>query len=150
MVGGGLTPSTRIGNEIRCTSLELRGYVFVNNLFTVVQKSDLYRVPMFRMIVFWDKSPNGQLPDIVGNTAINEEDALLDNTAGSDYIFLPYSRSTATRFKILHDKVYRFPQPTTVLSGGFTDPNPVVNTVVPHVYIQKEDQIITCNKIFWT
>lgn len=134
----GIGATNRIGNEIRCTSLEIRGYVFINNLQTVVQKSDLYRVPMIRMIVFWDKSPNGQMPDIIGNTLINEEDCLLDNTNGADPIFCPYSRSTATRFRILYDKTYRFPQPTVVVSGGYVNPNPVVNTVVPHVYIQKK------------
>lgn len=137
-VGSGIAQTERDGNEIRCTSLEIRGYAFINNLLTVVQKSDLYRVPLLRMIVFWDSSPNNDMPQVIGNSTATEDDSLLDNTNNIDPVFLPYNRNTNGRFRILYDKTYRFPQSTYVMSRGYDDPNPVVNTVVPHIVINKK------------
>lgn len=136
-IGSGITQTERDGNEVRCTSLEIRGYAYVNNLVIVNQKSDLYRVPLLRMIVFWDSSPNGALPDLIGNSIATEDDSLLDNTDGADPVFLPYNRNTIGRFRVLYDKTYRFPQSPHVMSGGYADTNPIVNLVVPHVVINK-------------
>lgn len=136
-VGSGISQVERDGNEIRCTSLEIRGYAFINNLETVVQKSDLYRVPLLRMLVFWDRSPNNDMPQLIGNSTATEDDSVLDNTDGADPVFLPYNRNTIDRFRVLYDKTFRFPQSPYVISGGYGEGKPDVNTVVPHLVINK-------------
>ena len=58
---------------------------------------------------------------------------MLDKATGADTIFCPYNRSTRNRFKILYDKVYKFPVQPLITTGGM-EPN--YTEVLPNRYVQ--------------
>lgn len=123
----------RIGNEIYPTSIQFRGFAYINNL-EEVNLDDALRAPFLRMIIFWDKGANGANPLIIGNSE-NGDESLLDltNSAASP-IWAPYSHSTATRFKILYDETIHFTPSSEVyrVSGEDT----LSDASVPNRFLQ--------------
>ena len=103
----GTSAIDRIGSSVTATSLTFRGFMYVPNLQTIVKEEDLSRVPLVRMIIFWDESAR-DVPAIYGSPFSSQE-TLLDKSSGADTVFCPYNRSTRNRFKILYDKTYKFP-----------------------------------------
>lgn len=83
----GDTNITRNADETMFTSLQLRGYV--------VSDTDQVNGIICRVIVFWDKHPNGVAP-----TAAN----LLDNSVITLLVNSPYNSDFYKRFKILYDR----------------------------------------------
>ena len=106
----------RIGSAVTATSLSFRGFMYVPNLQTITKEEDLSRVPLVRMIVFWDESAR-DVPVIQGAPSSSQE-TLLDNSSGADTVFCPYNRSTRNRFKILYDKTFKFPVTPIITTGG--------------------------------
>lgn len=122
----------RIGNEIYPTSVQYRGFIYINNLEATVF-NDVVRAPFIRVIIFWDKMPNGEVPVIVGNSAAGAETLLDVTIGGASPIWAPYNHSTATRFKILSDKTYRFNPSSTAYYGG--DVDPTFASAVPNQFL---------------
>ena len=127
----GTSSIDRIGSSVTATSLSFRGFLYVPNLQTIENEDDLSRVPLVRMIIFWDESAR-DVPGIYGNPFASQE-TLLDKATGADTIFCPYNRSTRNRFKILYDKVYKFPVQPLITTGGM-EPN--YTEVLPNRYVQ--------------
>lgn len=123
---------TRIGGDVTATSLSFRGFTYVPNLQGVTGNENLSRIPFLRMIIFWDQNATNN-PTILGS-AITGSESLLDNTGGGDAVFLPYNRSTRSRFKILYDKTYKYPVSPFNTSGG--NDNPFDTSILPHRLIQ--------------
>ena len=126
----GTSVINRIGSAVTATSLTFRGFMYVPNLQTIDKEEDL-RIPLVRMIIFWDESAR-DVPTIYGSPFSSQE-SLLDKTSGADTVFCPYNRSTHNRFKILYDKTYKFPISPIVTTGG---ENPTYTNVLPHRVIQ--------------
>ena len=105
--------------------------MYVPNLQTIEKEEDLSRVPLVRMIIFWDESAR-DIPTIYGSPFSSQE-TLLDKSSGADTVLCPYNRSTRNRFKILYDKTYKFPISPIVTTGGET---PAYTNVLPHRVIQ--------------
>ena len=120
----------RIGSAVTATSLSFRGFMYVPNLQTITKEEDLSRVPLVRMIIFWDESAR-DVPNILGS-AFSSQETLLDNTSGADGVFCPYNRSTRGRFKILYDKTFKFPVTPLVTTGGLvvSETNVLPNRVI--------------------
>ena len=112
----GTSAIERIGSAVTATSLSFRGYMYVPNLQTITNEDDLSRVPLVRMIIFWDESAR-DVPAIYGSPFSSQE-SLLDNSSGADIVFCPYNRSTRNRFKILYDKTFKFPVTPIITTGG--------------------------------
>ena len=127
----GTSAIDRIGSAVTATSLTFRGFMYVPNLLTIEKEEDLSRVPLVRMIIFWDESAR-DVPTIYGSPFSSQE-SLLDKSSGADTVFCPYNRSTRNRFKILYDKTYKFPISPIITTGGV---NPTYTNVLPHRVIQ--------------
>lgn len=83
----GTTETTRLGEEIKPTSLQLRGTIFGT---TSATQADFE----VRIIVFWDRQSNGVAP-----TAAQ----LLDLTTITQAYHAPYNRDYQERFTVLWD-----------------------------------------------
>ena len=127
----GTSAIERIGSTVTATSLSFRGFMYVPNLQTIENEDDLSRVPLVRMIIFWDESAR-DVPVIMGSPFSSQE-TLLDNGTTADSVFCPYNRSTRNRFKILYDKVYKFPVQPLITTGGM---EPTYTEVLPNRYVQ--------------
>ena len=127
----GTSAIDRIGSSVTATSLSFRGFLYVPNLQNIDNEDDLSRVPLVRMIIFWDESAR-DVPTIMGEPFSSQE-TLLDKATGADTIFCPYNRSTRNRFKILYDKVYKFPVQPLITTGGMA---PTYTEVLPNRYVQ--------------
>lgn len=137
--------NNRIGAEVRNTSIQYRGNIYIqhlNHLIPPPGNLDTYDYgkPMVRMIVYWDSSPNGQGHDIFGSPALAGSESLLDNGMAGENIFCPYNMSTvgAGRFKILKDKTYTFNRDQPLVS---LDPTTAPSTTTwyntfPNMFIQ--------------
>lgn len=101
------TKTTREGDQVRLTSLQIRGTWDLNQLTNVGT--------YVRIIIFWDTMPKGVAP-----TATE----LLDVSTITRYILAPYHYDNIKRFNIIYDKLnYMFPQvqatqSDTNLAGG--------------------------------
>ena len=95
----GTSAIERIGSAVTATSLSFRGFLYVPNMQNITKEEDLSRVPLVRMIIFWDESAR-DVPVIMGSPFSSQE-TLLDNGTTADSVFCPYNRSTRNRFKIL-------------------------------------------------
>ena len=127
----GTSAIERIGSAVTATSLSFRGYIYVPNLQNITNEDDLSRVPLVRMIIFWDESAR-VVPVIMGSPFSSQE-TLLDNGSSADSVFCPYNRSTRNRFKILYDKTYKFPVTPIITTGG---ENVAETNALPHRLIQ--------------
>ena len=127
----GTSAIERIGSAVTATSLSFRGYMYVPNLQTITNEDDLSRVPLVRMIIFWDESAR-DVPTILGSPFSSQE-TLLDNSSSADGVLCPYNRSTRNRFKILYDKTYKFPVTPIITTGG---ENVAETNALPHRLIQ--------------
>ena len=127
----GTSAIERIGSAVTATSLSFRGFLYVPNMQNITKEEDLSRVPLVRMIIFWDESAK-DVPVIMGSPFSSQE-TLLDNGTTADSVFCPYNRSTRNRFKILYDKTYKFQVTPIITTGGehVTETN-----VLPHRLIQ--------------
>jgi len=90
--GGSAANPVREGNDIMATSLSIKGVV----------KSDFDNLDAsrIRMIVFWDKQPNGAVPTLLG------DNGLLQNNVITNPLFAPRNYSTIERYKILEDYLF--------------------------------------------
>ena len=127
----GTSAIERIGSAVTATSLSFRGYIYVPNLQNITNEDDLSRVPLVRMIIFWDESAR-DVPAIYGSPFSSQE-SLLDNSSGADIVFCPYNRSTRNRFKILYDKTFKFPVTPIITTGGMVVSE---TNALPHRVIQ--------------
>ena len=127
----GTSAIERIGSAVTATSLSFRGYMYVPNLQTITNEDDLSRVPLVRMIIFWDEAAR-DVPAILGSPFSSQE-TLLDNSSSADGVFCPYNRSTRNRFKILYDKTYKFQVTPIITTGG---ENVTETNALPHRLIQ--------------
>ena len=127
----GTSAIERIGSAVTATSLTFRGFMYIPNLLTIEKEEDLSRVPLVRMIIFWDESAR-DVPVIMGSPFSSQE-TLLDNGTTADSVFCPYNRSTRNRFKILYDKTYKFPVTPIITTGG---ENVAETNALPHRLIQ--------------
>lgn len=102
-------PFNRSGNQIRCTYLDIRGYITMLN-------TDV-RDRVARLMVFWDKEPSGALPTFSGTTSAGTV-AVVDTTSTVGLIpevFAPRSVETQDRFKIIFDRRIRLIAPPLAL-----------------------------------
>lgn len=110
-VAQGDTASTREGNIINPTSFQFRG----------VMQADIDAgvLAQLRIIVFWDRQPNGAAPVLTGASTTQ---SLLDTGVITNLILSPRNFNTIDRHTILYDKVHTLnPQvPLTVVAGGTT------------------------------
>ena len=127
----GTSAIERIGSAVTATSLSFRGFLYVPNMQNITKEEDLSRVPLVRMIIFWDESAR-DVPVIMGSPFSSQE-TLLDNGSTADSVFCPYNRSTRNRFKILYDKTYKFPVTPIITTGG---ENVAETNALPHRLIQ--------------
>lgn len=87
----GDTSITRTADTIKATSIQMRGSVLLD--------ADNLSGNICRVIIFWDRQPNGVAPvfsDVLDTTTIT--------SATSNTIYAPYNLKNAPRFKILYDK----------------------------------------------
>lgn len=101
------TTTTREGDQVRLTSMQIRGTWDMNQLTNVGT--------YVRIIIFWDTMAKGIAPIVT---------ELLDVSTITTYILAPYHHDNIKRFNIIYDKVnYMFPQvqatqSDTNLAGG--------------------------------
>lgn len=123
LITQGDTASTRTGNKINPTSLQLRmGLNTVDTLLVPVK---------VRMIAFWDRQANGASPVLA-----NINNGLLDNSTIGTIVYAPRNLNTVDRYTIVYDKVMVI-NPTAWTSYTSAVPN-VVGTAFPiEKYISK-------------
>jgi len=92
----GTDQQSRIGNEIRMTSIQCR--YTLNNLAVTTGE---VRVT-WRVIMFYDRQANGALCNLFA-TAITTP-ALLDASSVTNLTLSPYQAESRERFKVLYDK----------------------------------------------
>lgn len=106
---GASSAITRIGDKVQATSIQFR-YNFLMDPDNLIGN-------IVRMIIFWDRQPNGATPlfsDVLDVTTIT--------SAASNTVYAPYNLKNAPRFKILYDKmdVLNVQQDLTVVAGNVT------------------------------
>lgn len=100
----GDTDITRTGNELDATSIQCRGYCYLDSNVAGAVNT----VRTVRLLVFWDQQPNGSAP-VVGD--------ILATTTITNLINSPYNRDNQKRFKILIDKRITL-NPSTLLTDS--------------------------------
>lgn len=119
----GDTASTRTGNKINPTSLQLRC-----GLNTI----DATLIPVkVRMIAYWDRQANG-----ASSVLANINNGVLDNTTISSIVYAPRNLNTVDRYTIVYDKVFVF-NPTAWTSYTSGTPNAVDTAFPIEKYISK-------------
>lgn len=91
-IAQGTTALLRVGDKVQATSIQFR-YNFLTDF-------DNLNANIVRMIIFWDRQPNGATPlfsDVLDVTTIT--------SAASNTVYAPYNLKNAPRFKILYDKM---------------------------------------------
>ena len=91
---GASTDTTRIGDDVNATSIQLKGYVQADGTITS-SSTDVAR--SVRVILFWDQQANGGTPTLA---------QLLDLSVVTDGTQAPYNDNNQKRFKILKDKIF--------------------------------------------
>lgn len=104
----GDSETARTADEIRATSIQVRGLLYNDMTITGAGASST-RV---RMILFWDRQPNGAAPTVA---------TLLDTSVASAF-FAPYNDDYQKRYKILKDVTMDF-NPNWGISAGTTQQN---------------------------
>lgn len=95
LITQGDTVTSRTGNKISPTSLQLRGGVFTDSACLNPVK--------VRMIAFWDRQCNGASPVL-----FNVNNGLLDNSVIGTSVYAPRNTNTLDRYTIVYDKVMQF------------------------------------------
>jgi len=115
--GGFAANPERSGNEIRATSLSIKG-----TIKTDFDNLDGARV---RMIVFWDRQPNG------ANAVMLGDNGLLQNNVVTNPVFAPRNYSTIDRYTILYDEIFAVtPQAGLTVVAGVTTQVLEVNKII--------------------
>lgn len=108
-VAQGDTASDRTGNEIFPTSVQVRIQMF-NDAASVVTTN-------MRVILFWDRQPNGANPTVVGASTTQ---SLLDTGVITDVMLAPRNFNTIDRYKILQDRTYTIdPQEKNIANTAY-------------------------------
>lgn len=121
-VAQGDTRNGREGNEILASAIHLR-----LQFRTDIDNTNPSSV---RMLLVWDRQPNGAAPTTLGANGI------LDNTTITNVLLSPHNYDSKDRYKILHDKVYVLTPATegTVTAGVVVQ----VGGIDRHVVIWKK------------
>lgn len=123
-IAEGSDSNQRQGDKINATSLWFQ-CIFRNDVEILIPYT-------CRLIIFWDKQPNGALPVIIGNGP-GTQSLLDDSTAGGaglTAIHYPPNQHSKQRYKILYDNTAVL-QPTAYLEGeGIT-------TVLPGMSVHR-------------
>lgn len=96
----GSNAGLRIGTEIVCTKLELR-----TSFATGVTLLTDYPLQT-RLIIFWDKQPNGGIPVLYLSGTGGNQFGLLDNSIITPVTLAPLNRNAEQRYKVLYDEYY--------------------------------------------
>lgn len=88
LVASGTDDNNRIGDSVHATSIQGR--------YDFISASAALAPTIIRMIVFWDRQPNGFAPTVSN---------VLDLSTISSSLYAPYHRSYQKRIKIIYDKV---------------------------------------------
>lgn len=99
-ISQGTTQVTRIGGQVRLTSLQYR--------LNFLSDTDIRNYVTARIIVFFDTQSNGADPVVSGNPLIAGQSGLLNTVAGGvpNNVFNPIQYENIDRFKIIHDKTF--------------------------------------------
>lgn len=82
-------------NKVYATSVKFR-YIVQNDVSDPVDHSQTIRI-----MVLWDKNPNGSLPTPYGTLQ-----SVLDNRTITSPTLMPYNKDMYARFKIIYDKTH--------------------------------------------
>lgn len=93
----GATANLRIGNQVQATSLQFRG-----SIETDPQSLESGTI---RVIVFWDRQPNGANP-ITATASAPAAMTLLDTAVVTVPVLSPYNYSAIERYRVLYDKTF--------------------------------------------
>lgn len=102
--------------EISSTSLSMKGFIGTTN------PPGITRPTRVRMMVFWDRQPNG------ANAVLAGDNGLLENNVVTQLIFSPRNYKTIHRYTILHDELLLL---TPQVVGNFTPASGITSTVLP-------------------
>lgn len=92
-MGGGTGNGQRIGNRIRTTSITIRGGLDLDGATDGPAK--------FRLILFWDKQPNGAYPPTTST------EGLLAVASGGKIVNAPYNiRTIHQRYEVIYDRTF--------------------------------------------
>lgn len=106
----GDTASLRQGNIINPTSIQIRATMFTD--------IDTLSISQIRVILFWDRQPNGAAPVLSGASTTQ---SLLDTGVVTNPILSPRNFNTIERYGILWDKVVQLnPNVPLLVAGGAT------------------------------
>lgn len=121
-MAAGTTQITRIGAQIRMTSIQFR-YVISNLAATLAPTS-------LRMLIVLDRQTNGAAPTISGS-ASGGTLAILDNAVFTSVIDQPYQYEAKQRFTILYDKRWTLnPQIQATEAAGAIVTNQIVSKCI--------------------
>lgn len=95
-VAVGANATSRVGNQIRATSLHIRYSIQVNPAFPTTTP------PNCRIVIFWDRQANQALPELYGAT----NSASLLHTTVAPPIYAQTNVNNWKRYKLLYDKVH--------------------------------------------
>lgn len=95
LLAQGTTAKTRVGNEVRLTSISFRG-MFYNNKLCLGPSQ-------MRCILFWDRQANGANPNIATST-----NGLLYPVEGVEPISYPINYDQSERYTVIFDKLWDF------------------------------------------
>lgn len=120
----GDTNSNRQGNVINPTSIQWKVDIFADPL--------LLGCSRVRMILFWDRQPNGAVPVLTGAATAQ---SLLDIGVVTDSTLAPRNFNTIDRYHILIDKVYVMnPQVVLLTAAGATTQVVPMQKTIHHVH----------------
>ena len=97
-VSQGIGNDERTGDEIMPTSIQWRGLFSTRAVATAGVS--------VRMIIFWDRQPNGAAPTITGNPETAAVLPLLNTATVSNFLVAPFCYEAQERYRVLFDKVY--------------------------------------------
>lgn len=120
----GDTQVTRDGAQLNATSVQFRSVWTTSSLSTAGT--------VWRIIVFWDRQPNGLTPLVTGALGT---DALLNTTTITQPIYAPYQYETQQRFRVLYDKIFAM-NPYVV--GDFNPETGTTSTTAPQKMVIKK------------
>lgn len=116
----GTAPINRIGDMINATSIKIR--------YSILSPSAILDPVRVRVVVFWDKTPAGVSPLLIGGSITG---SVFDNTVTVQPVFAPINWNYVDRYRIIYDKVITL-NPKVVLvtdaSGNVTDYCSVMST----------------------
>jgi hypothetical protein len=92
----GSTNRSRVGNQVRATSISIRYSIDWSSSFPLVTP------PLIRILIFWDRQTNQTLPELFGQS---NAAGLLD-TSNVGEIYAQTNMNNWKRYKLLYDKVH--------------------------------------------